>query len=82
MTKDKRIELPDEIFKKAYVLKSDGGAWHTSVLDEIEVKNHLKRGLLFKTEDSARKYDRNRQFLAEIQNWAAEYNGGWRPNWI
>lgn len=31
MTKDKRIELPDEIFKKAYVLKSDGGAWHTSV---------------------------------------------------
>lgn len=80
MTNEKRIELPDEIFQKAYALKSDGGAWHTSALDEIAVKNYLKRGLLFKTENSARKYDRNRQFLAEIQNWAAEYNGGWRPN--
>lgn len=81
MTKEERIELPDEIFQKAYALKSDGSTWHTSVLDEISVKNHLKRGLLFKTEASARKYDRNRQLLAEIQNWAAEYNGGWRPNW-
>jgi hypothetical protein len=81
MNKDKRIELPDEIFQKAYALKSDGGAWHASALDEIAVKNYLKRGLLFKTEDSARKYDRNRQFLVEMQNWAAEYNGGWRPNW-
>ena len=50
MTKDKKIELPDEIFQKAYALKGDGSAWHTSVLDEIEVKHHLKRGLLFKTE--------------------------------
>lgn len=41
----------------------------------------MKRGLLFKTEDSAIKYDRNRQFLVEMQNWAAEYNEGWRPNW-
>lgn len=81
MTKEKRIKLPDEIFKKAYVLKSDGSIWITSSLDEIAVKNHLKRGLLFKTEDSAREYDRNRQLLVEIQNWAAEYNGGWRPNW-
>lgn len=68
MTKEERIELPDEIFQKAYALKSDGSVWYTSVLDEISVKNHLKRGLLFKTEDSARKYDRNRQLLAEIQN--------------
>lgn len=81
MTKEKRIELPDEIFKKAYALKSDGSIWITSSLDEIAVKNHLKRGLLFKTDDSAMKYDRNRQFLVEMQNWAAEYNGGWMPNW-
>ena len=81
MTKEKRIELPDEIFKKAYALKSDGSIWLTSTLDEIVVRNHLKRGLLFKTDDSARKYDRDRQFLVEMQNWAAEYNEGWRPNW-
>lgn len=81
MTKEKRIELPDEIFKKAYALKSDGSIWLTSTLDEIAVRNHLKRGLLFKTDDSARKYDRDRQFLVEMQNWAAEYNEGWRPNW-
>lgn len=37
--------------------------------------------MLFKTDDSAMKYDRNRQFLVEMQNWAAEYNEGWRPNW-
>ena len=81
MTKEKRIELPDEIFKKAYALESDGSIWITSSLDEIAVRNHLKRGLLFKTDDSAGKYDRDRQFLVEMQNWAAEYNEGWRPNW-
>lgn len=32
MTNEKRIELPDEIFKKAYALKSDGSVWHTSIL--------------------------------------------------
>lgn len=47
MTKDKKIELPDEIFQKAYALKGDGSAWHTSVLDEIEVKNHLKKRFTF-----------------------------------
>ncbi len=37
MTKDKRIELPDEIFKKAYALKSDGNIWHTSIFKTHQI---------------------------------------------
>lgn len=40
-----------------------------------------KRGLLFKTEEQAKKYDAKRRLIFDMENWANIYNDGWEPNW-
>ena len=44
-------------------------------------ENCYIRGLAFKTEEEAEKYDRERILLFKLHKWAEEHNGGWIPDW-
>lgn len=44
-------------------------------------KEIYKRGVTFKTEKEADKYDEERILLFKLHKWAEEHNGGWTPNW-
>ena len=39
------------------------------------------RGLTFKTEEDAKRYDKERILLFKLHKWAEEHNEGWTPNW-
>ena len=53
----------------------------TSAYGRGTVIQSVKRGLVFKTEDAAIKYDKKRRLIKDMEDWAAIYNDGWRPNW-
>lgn len=39
-------------------------------------------GATFKTEEEAKRYDKERRLLFKIHKWAEEKNGSWIPDWI
>lgn len=47
--------------------------------DEVQ-KDIFKRGLAFKTRKEAERYDKERQLIQKMKDWAKKYNGGWTPN--
>ena len=79
--------------KKPYEVKvpEDIGDYYNP--DEFGEVDHLEdfstaygencyiRGLAFKTEEEAGKYDKERILLFKMHKWAEEQNGGWTPNW-
>ena len=76
-----KADYEKEVLTKYYILEKDGSCWLTSAYDRRTVMLCAKRGLVFKAEDDAIKYDKKRQFITNVHNWAEIYNDGWRPNW-
>ena len=80
MLKDK-ADYEKEVLTKYYILEKDGSCWLTSAYSRGTVMLAAKRGLLFKTEEAAKKYDKKRRLLFDMENWANINNDGWEPNW-
>lgn len=76
-----KADYEKEVLTKYYILEKDGSCWLTSAYDRRTVMLCAKRGLLFKTEEQARKYDAKRRLNWDMENWANIYNDGWQPNW-
>lgn len=85
--------LESEANKKPYEVKvpEDIGDYYYVDIDGLVVsllgysdrvqKNIFKRGLAFKTREEAERYDKERQLIQKMKDWAKKYNGGWKPNW-
>ena len=71
------VEFP-EGFEKYYILDEVG---RLSVYTEKGKAEMYIRGLTFKTEEEAKKYDKERILLFKLHKWAEEHNEGWIPNW-
>lgn len=85
--------LESKTDKKPYEVKvpADIGDYYNP--DEYGVIDHLEdfstsygencyiRGLAFKTEEEAGKYDKERILLFKLHKWAEEHNEGWTPKW-
>lgn len=76
-----KADIEKEILNKYYILEKDGSCWLTSAYGRGTVMLAAKRGLLFKDEEAARKYDAKRRLIFDMENWANIYNDGWGPNW-
>lgn len=76
-----KADFEKEVLNKYYILEKDGSCWLTSAYSRGTVIQSVKRGLVFKTEDAAIKYDKKRRLIKDMEDWAAIYNDGWRPNW-
>lgn len=76
-----KADIEKEILNKYYILEKDGSCWLTSAYGRGTVIQSARRGLVFKTEDDAIKYDKKRRLIKDMEDWAEIYNDGWRPNW-
>lgn len=76
-----KADFEKEVLNKYYILEKDGSCWLTSAYSRHTVIQSVKRGLVFKTEDDAIKYDKKRRLIKDMEDWANIYNDGWHPNW-
>ena len=71
------VEFPEGL-EKYYILDEVG---RLSVYTEKGKSQMYIRGLTFKTEEDAKRYDKERILLFKLHKWAEEHNEGWTPNW-
>ena len=74
------VEVPEDLEDYFYVDET-GLIYKLSVYVEAEQIKILNRGLAFKTREEAERYDKERQLIQKMKNWAKKYNEGWKPNW-
>ena len=92
--KDLKVKLEEKAEKKPYeveVPEDIGDYYFVSELGAITLLKDVffsagyekvyQRGLAFKTEEEAEKYDKERILLFKLHKWAEEHNEGWTPNW-
>lgn len=85
--------LESKVEKKPYeveVLEDIGDYYNPDEFGEVDHledfstaygENCYIRGLAFKTEEEAEKYDKERILLFKLHKWTEEHNEGWTPNW-
>lgn len=74
------VELPDDIGDYVFVTES-GNIKTIHFSPRTWTEEVYRSGLLFKTEEEAEKYNRERMLLFKLHKWAEEHNEGWKPNW-
>lgn len=74
------VEVPEDI-DDYYYTNEYGKVDYLEGYNTSYEKNKYIRGLAFKTEEEAEKYDKERILLFKMHKWAEEHNGGWKPNW-
>lgn len=74
------VGVPEDI-KNYYYVDADGLIESLSSYSDEVQKGIYKRGLAFKTREEAERYDKERQLIQKMKDWAKKYNGGWKPEW-
>lgn len=74
------VEVPDDI-DDYYYTDEYGKVDYLEGYNSSYKKNKYKRGLAFKTEEDAERYDKERILLFKLHKWAEEHNEGWTLNW-
>ena len=62
-----------------------GETWTLDVYSKKGAEKIYKRGLVFKTEEGAKHYDKERQLIQKMKDWALEHREGFKgrflPRW-
>lgn len=74
------VEVPDDIDHYYYV-DEGGDIKRAFIFNETWVEKVYQNGLIFKTEEEAEKYYKERILLFKMHKWAEEHSGGWIPDW-
>lgn len=74
------VEVPDDIDHYYYV-DEGGDIKRAFIFNETWVEKVYQNGLIFKNEEEAEKYYKERILLFKMHKWAEEYNGDWTPDW-
>lgn len=74
------VEVPENI-ENYYYVDEGGDIKRAFIFNETWVKKVYQNGLIFKTEEEAEKYDKERILLFKLHKWEEGHNGGWTPNW-
>lgn len=74
------VEVPEDIDDYVYI-NNVGNIFDLNTHTVVGFEKIYKRGLAFKTEEQAEKYDQERMLLFKLHKWAEEHNGGWIPDW-
>ena len=74
------VEVPENI-ENYYYVDEGGDIKRAFIFNETWVKKVYQNGLIFKTEEEAEKYDKERILLFKMHKWAEEHNGNWTPKW-
>ena len=75
------VEVPEDIDDYYYL--DELGDVHSigEKLSYYHFEKAYQSGLVFKTEEETKKYDKERILLFKLHKWAEEHNGGWTPEW-
>ena len=73
------VEVPEDIGDYVFVTES-GNIKTIHFSPRTWTEEVYRSGLLFKTEEEAEKYDKERILLFKLHKWAEEHNGGWKPD--
>jgi len=74
------VEVPKDI-DDYYYTNEYGKVDYLEGYNSFYEKNKYIRGLAFKTEEEAERYDKERILLFKMYKWAEEQNEGWTPDW-
>nr|DAR83779.1 MAG TPA: Proliferating cell nuclear antigen, PCNA-associated, p15, p15PAF, PAF15, crystal.9A [Caudoviricetes sp.] len=74
------VEVPEDI-DDYYYTNEYGEVDYLEGYSSSYEKNKYIRGLAFKTEEEAERYDKERILLFKMYKWAEEQNEGWTPDW-
>ena len=74
------VEVPEDIGDYVFVTES-GNIKTIHFSPRTWTEEVYRSGLLFKTEEEAEKYDKERVLLFKMHKWAEEHNEGWTPDW-
>lgn len=74
------VEVPEDIDHYYYV-DEGGDIKRAFIFNETWVEKVYQNGLIFKTEEEAEKYYKERILLFKMHKWAEEHNGDWTPDW-
>ena len=74
------VEVPEDI-ENYYYVDEGGDIKRAFIFNETWVEKVYQNGLIFKTEEEAEKYYKERILLFKMHKWAEEHNGDWTPNW-
>ena len=74
------VKVPDDI-DDYYYTNEYGKVDYLEGYNTSYEKNKYIRGLAFKTEEEAEKYDKERILLFKMHKWAEEHNEDWTPSW-
>ena len=74
-----------EKYRDYLYLNHLGEKWLMDVYSKKGAEKIYKRGLIFKTEEEAEHYDRERQLIQRMKDWAIEHREGFKgrllPRW-
>lgn len=89
--KDFRFKIFEEIedekpyktekYRDYFFINHLGKTWHMDIYSKKGAEEIYKRGLMFRTEEEAERYDKERILQFKMHKWAEEHNGGWTPDW-
>lgn len=74
------VEVPEDI-ENYYYVDEGGDIKRAFIFNETWVEKVYQNGLIFKTEEEAEKYYKERILLFKLHKWAEEHNRGWFPDW-
>lgn len=74
------VEVPEDI-ENYYYVNEGGDIKRAFIFNETWVEKVYQNGLIFKTEEEAEKYYKERILLFKMHKWAEEHNGDWYPDW-
>ena len=75
------VKVPEDIGDYYYVDELGEVYSIGEKLNYYDFEKAYLRGLAFKTKEEAERYDKERQLIQKMKDWAKKYNGGWKPNW-
>lgn len=91
--KDFRFKIFEEIedekpyetekYRDYFYINHLGKTWYMDVYSKKGAEEIYKRGLMFRTEEAAEHYDRERQLIQRMKDWAIEHREGlkgWFPS--
>lgn len=74
------VEVPEDIDDYVYI-NNVGNIYDLNTYTIVEFEKIYKRGLAFKTKKEAEQFDKERELLFKLHEWADWRNGDWYPNW-
>lgn len=75
------VKVPEDIGDYYYVDEIGEINLVRDTFHETDYEGVYQRGLIFKTREEAKQFDKERILIKKLEDWAKEHQRDWTPNW-